>query len=172
MCGTKVQYITADDAFLKSAEYKKVALTDKFPLLVTAEGGLQEPTSICKYFCALAGNKFMGTNAVQRSQVDQWVSFNNSSLAPLANAVNKGTFGWGEITDTEFNTSLNDLKKAIRTINTALEGKKWLLGDEVSIADVILAQTLMYNFQTALDGGFRKSCKNVEAWATACFTLP
>lgn len=64
------------------------------------------------------------------------------------------------------------MKKSIQTINTALDGKKFLLGDEVSVADVVLAHTLMYNFQTALDNGFRKSCKNVEAWATACYSLP
>jgi glutathione S-transferase len=50
-------------------------------------------------------------------------------------------------------------------MDTALEGKKFLLGDEVSVADVCLACGLMYAFQTVLDGGFRKSIKNVEAWA-------
>merc|ERR1712070_533718 len=91
MTGTKVQFVTADETFLKSAEYKKMAVTDKLPMLVTSEGSLQDPTAIAKYFCALAGNKHVGVNAVQRSQVDQWVSFNNSTLAPLANAVNRGT---------------------------------------------------------------------------------
>ena len=67
MTGTKVQFVTVDDAFRKSAEYKKLNTTDKFPLLETKEGGLHESTAICKYFCALADNKFLGSNAVQRS---------------------------------------------------------------------------------------------------------
>lgn len=66
----KVQYVTVDDAFRKSEEYKKLTTTDKFPLLQTNEGGLHETTAICKYFCALADNKYLGSNAVQRSQVD------------------------------------------------------------------------------------------------------
>lgn len=60
----------------------------------------------------------------------------------------------------------------MRVLHTALEGKKWLLGDQLSIADIILANSLLYAFQTVLDAGFRKSCKNLDAWATACYALP
>lgn len=60
----------------------------------------------------------------------------------------------------------------MRIINTALEGKKFLLGDEVSLADIILASSLMYAFQTCLDGGYRKSVKNVDAWAAKVYALP
>jgi elongation factor 1-gamma len=57
-------------------------------------------------------------------------------------------------------------------MNTSLEGKKWLVGAEASVADVIVAAALMLNFQTTLDAGFRKAMKNVEAWASACYALP
>jgi len=170
MTGQKVQYVTIDDEFRKSAEYKNLTTTDKFPLLQTSEGGLHETTAICKYFCALADNKFLGSNAVQRSQVDQWISFNNTSLMNNLYKVYTGVFGWGDISQTEWNDALNAVKKNVRIIHTALEGKKWLVGDELSIADIVLASSLMYAFQTVLDAGFRKSVKNVEAWATACYT--
>ena len=67
---------------------------------------------------------------------------------------------------------MNKLKKDLRILHTALEGKKWLLGDELSIADIILANSLLYAFQTVLDTGFRKSVKNLESWANACYALP
>ena len=168
----KVQYVTVDDAFRKSEEYKKLTTTDKFPLLQTSEGGLHETTAICKYFCALADNKFLGSNAVQRSQVDQWISFNNSTLAGSLYKVYTGIFGWGDITQADWNEAMAKLKKDVRVLHTALEGKKWLLGDEMSIADIVLANSLLYAFQTVLDAGFRKSCKNLDAWATACYAVP
>jgi glutathione S-transferase len=37
------------------------------------------------------------------------------------------------------------LKSDIKTINTALEGKKFLVGDELTIADVIVASNLLYS---------------------------
>jgi glutathione S-transferase len=107
----KVQYVTVDDAFRNSEEYKKLTTTDKFPLLQTSEGGLHETTAICKYFCALADNQFLGANAVQRSQVDQWISFNNTTLTPSLFKVFTGIFGWGAITSTEYKEAESNLKK-------------------------------------------------------------
>jgi len=146
MTGQKVQYVTVDDTFRKSEEYKKLTTTDKFPLLQTSEGGLHESTAICKYFCALADNKFLGTNAVQRSQVDQWISFNNSTLSASMYKVYQGIFGWGEISQEDWNEAMAKLKKDVRVLHNALEGKKWLLGDELSIADIILSTSLLYAF--------------------------
>lgn len=83
-----------------------------------------------------------------------------------------GIFGWGEINKADYDDALNNLKKQVRVIHTALEGKKWLLGDELSVADIIVGHTLLYAFQTVLDAGFRKSVKNVESWATSLFDLP
>lgn len=71
-----------------------------------------------------------------------------------------------------YNNEINELKKNIRVMNTALEGKKFLLGDELSVADIVIANCLMYGFQTVLDQGFMKSIKNVNAWAANVFALP
>jgi elongation factor 1-gamma len=67
---------------------------------------------------------------------------------------------------------LKNLKNDIKTINTALEGKKYLVGDELTIADVIVASNLMYSLQTVLDGGFRKAMKNIDSWAKSVYELP
>ena len=39
------------------------------------------------------------------------------------------------------------------------------------MADVFLANMLLYSFQTILDGGFRKAMKNVTAWAESVYAL-
>jgi len=57
-----------------------------------------------------------------------------------------GIFGWGEISQEDWNENMAKLKKDVRVLNTALEGKKWLLGDELSIADIILSTSLLYAF--------------------------
>lgn len=53
------------------------------------------------------------------------------------------TFGWFETHANEYNEGLKDLKADVKTINTALEGKKYLCGDEMTIADLIVATNLM-----------------------------
>lgn len=84
-----------------------------------------------------------------------------------------GIFGWIPITKPEWNAALELLKKNLVVLDTALAGKKWLLGDELTIADIILSTSILYAMQTAIDGGFRKNkLKNLEKWASACYTLP
>lgn len=62
-------------------------------MLETSEGNLYECTAIAKYLCSLAG-KLLGSNAVERSQVDQWVSYVNSTMGPGIETVCNGIFGW------------------------------------------------------------------------------
>lgn len=60
----------------------------------------------------------------------------------------------------------------MKIINTELDGKKFLVGGEATLADVVVALALMESLQTVLDGGFRKAMKNVEAWASSILELP
>ena len=171
LTGQKVETVVVDDAMRKSADFKAKNVTDKFPLLETAEGCLSESSAICVYLATLAG-KNLGANAVERALVDQWISFANTSIVPTAGKVATGIFGTGEISQPDWNDAAKNLKAHCKVINTALEGKQWLAGAEVSMADIVLANSLITSLQTVLDGGFRKAMKNVEAWAKACFALP
>jgi elongation factor 1-gamma len=55
-------------------------------------------------------------------------------------------------------------------LNTVLEGKDWLVGTQITLADVIVQQVLKVPLQTVLDAGFRKGTgKNVEKWALAYY---
>jgi len=167
--GQKLEVQVVDEAFRKSAEWKGMMTTDTFPLLKTNEGCLQQSSAICVYLATLAGGKMLGSNAVERSQVDQWVSFANSTISPCATLVSQGIFGEAEIMQDTWNNAMKDLKSHLKVVDGALKDKKWLVGDSMTVADVYLAVTLMLNFQTTLDGGFRKAMKNVNAWAEACF---
>ena len=167
--GQKLQVQVVDEAFRKSAEWKGMMTTDTFPLLKTNEGCLQQSSAICMYLASLAGGKMLGANAVERSQVDQWISFANSTITPCATIVSQGIFGECEVMQDVWNTAMKDLKGHLKVIDNALKDKKWLVGSEMTVADLYLAVSLMLNFQTTLDGGFRKAMKNVNAWAEACF---
>lgn len=58
-------------------------------------------------------------------------------------------------------------------MNTHLQGKTYLVGDRLTVADVVVAFSLIFPFQVALDGGFRKSvAPNVTAWMERFIALP
>jgi len=77
MVGQKLAVEVVDEAFRKSKDWKDMMTVDAFPLLKTDEGCLQGSAAICAF---IAGDKMLGKTAVQRSQVDQWVSFSNSTV--------------------------------------------------------------------------------------------
>lgn len=166
----KVEVVVVDEALKKQLAPKNP--TGLYPLLETSEGFLTESTAIATYFAQLAGGNFLGTNALERTLVDQWISYSNSTLASLVSTVNKGIFGTSKVAQKDWNDAAKNLKASVKTLNSALEGKKFLVGNDISIADIVVLHTIMPALQTILDAGFRKAMKNVDAWAQGCFALP
>lgn len=77
----------------------------------------------------------------------------------------KAVFGWSEDTKSaDFNDSLKKLKEHVKSINNSLAGK-YLIGDDISVADFVIAGPLSLAFQTVLDSGFCKAPINAKAAA-------
>ena len=161
----KIEYVTVDDNAKKNLEYP-----DKLPMLKTTEGNLYEATAIAKYLCSLK-SKLLGSNAVERSQVDQWVSYVNSTMGPGIDTISNGIFGWEDVRQGVWNDASKNLKAQVKVLNTALDGKKFLVGNELSFADIVVASVLQQPLQTVLDGGFRKAMKNIETWVNGIYAV-
>lgn len=71
-----------------------------------------------------------------------------------------------------FNDDVNALKKAVSALNTALKGKTWLVGDSVTLADIICGTLLTTSFQLVFDAGFRKGRADMAKWFGAFIELP
>jgi glutathione S-transferase len=54
----------------------------------------------------------------------------------------KGVFGNEDIFMSSWNEASKDLKAHCKVINNALEGKQWLVGNSITLADVLVASTL------------------------------
>lgn len=67
-----------------------------------------------------------------------------------------------------FNGSLSRLKSLVKVLDTHLNGKNYMVGDAVTIADIMLSTAMIPCMQTVLDAGFRKSMKNFSDWFARC----
>jgi len=116
----------------------------------------------------------MGTNATERSLIDQWFAYANTTVRPNQAKVLDGIFGSAEITSADWNQAAKDLKAHVKIIAGALDQHKWLVGAEMTCADFMMANTLLSSLQTFIDAGFRKAPahKSIEPWARAVFDHP
>lgn len=144
--GQKLDLNVVDASFKKNAAFLKLNSTGSLPLLETKEGGLQESLAICKYLCALNGNKLLGESALEKSLVDQWLAYLNTTIIPCVDTVNAGIFGSSEVEAVVWNEAAKNLKAYMKVLNQGLEGKKWLCGNEMTVADLALAVTLQTCF--------------------------
>lgn len=83
-----------------------------------------------------------------------------------------GVFGHKEIPAATFNETVKALKTNMMTLNNYLKGKYYLVGDNVTIADVMVAAYLIIPMQTVFDGGYRKAIPNVTEWFERMTGLP
>ena len=64
------------------------------------------------------------------------------------------------------------MKANARVIHNALQGRDFLLGNNISVADIALATSLVIPFQVSFDPGFRKSVENLSKWFDRVTALP
>lgn len=74
---------------------------------------------------------------------------------------NCATFGWAPVEKEKYDSAIKSLKTAATHLNVHLQGKEWLVGKHVTVADVIVGVYIVAAFQTVLDAGYRKAMGNL-----------
>merc|ERR1712209_135558 len=65
-----------------------------------------------------------------------------------------------------------DIKKAMTALNDHLLHHTFLVGERVTLADIVVACTMISLYQNVLDPGFRKPFGNVNRWFTTAVNQP
>lgn len=71
-----------------------------------------------------------------------------------------------------YTDGMKECKKLAKVLDTHLNGRKWLVGDNLTIADLYLGSSFLLAFQTMFDKGFRKAHKNLSEWFNSFITHP
>jgi len=87
-------------------------------MLETPEGNLNESVAIAKYL-AHGHPTLLGTNHVERAQIDQWCLWALGAVSEQLPAL-KAIHGWAEVTKDEYTLSANATKASAKTLNNVL----------------------------------------------------
>jgi glutathione S-transferase len=135
---------------LRKPEFLQLNLPGRVPVLTDGDLTLTESRAIVQY---LAGMKpeaqLLGADAKEKASVLRWQFFDACHFSPHLSAVAfeklvKGMLGLGEPSPATVKEALEKLEPNAKALDAQLKGRDWLVGTDVTLADLTIAASLMY----------------------------
>jgi len=113
-----------------------------------------------------------GSDPLAQSQILQWLNFADSDILPAACTWVFPCLGIMQFNKSATERAKEDVKKAMTALNDHLLNHTYLVGERVTLADIVVACTMLSLYQNVLDPGFRKAFGNVNRWFTTIINQP
>lgn len=154
-------------------EFLSLNPNGKIPAILDPNGpdgkpfGLFESGAILQYLAEKSG-KLLPADPVRRMETIQWVYFQMAGLGPIFGQLGFfHKFAGKEIEDKRPLTRyVNESKRLLGVLETRLDGRDWIMGDEYTIADIAILGWVrnLIGFYEAGDLVAYDTLKNVPAW--------
>ncbi|HUJ60305.1 MAG TPA: glutathione S-transferase family protein [Kofleriaceae bacterium] len=156
------------------ATLAKVNPNGKVPVLEDGELRLWESHAIMQYLCERTPEQTLYPRSPQaRADVQRWLSWNNAHLAPWIGALSferlwKKVLGRGGPDPAQTARYEELLHPALAVLDDHLAQRAWLSGDALTLADLSLAATFMYEQPAELPVG---EYRNLAPWQARVHAL-
>ena len=159
----------------KSPEYLALNANGAVPTLVDGDFVLTESRAIMQY---LASKKpeagLLPRDEQGRADVTRWQFWDSSHFAPAIGMIAferllKGMFGLGDADPRKIEEGLAGFRRFGGVLNKRLEGKTYVVGAGLTVADLTIASSLMYARQAEVP---LAELPNVQAWFGRITELP
>jgi len=156
-------YVDFFNGETRTAEYRQnINEMGEAPVMIDGDYRLTQSGAIQDYVSELSG-KFQGRDSRERREILRWVLWDNHKLSSAAGMTRfLANFLPEEKRPQEVIKFMQGrLKGAYDTLNRALEGRDWLVGDSISNADISCCGYLYYPEPFGFD---RTQWPNIDAW--------
>lgn len=149
---------------LNTPEFLSMNPHGRIPVLQDGDTVVWESHAVLRYLAAKAGDpRFWPEQAAARARADQWIEWTQTQLQRSFMDV-----FWGYYRTPEAQRDPQFVESAIERTNNdfllldgQMSGRSFLLGDDLSLADIPAASTLYRYFEMDIS---RPSLPNIEAW--------
>jgi len=151
----------------KKPEYLALNPNGAVPTLVDGDFVLTESRAIMQYFASKRPESGLLPKDEQgRADVTRWRFWDSSHFSPQVGTLVfqkmlKPMFGMGEPDGAKIEEALVNIRRYGAVLNQHLEGKSYMVGNALTLADLTLASTLMYAKQVDLT---LVEFPNIQAW--------
>jgi glutathione S-transferase len=155
----------------KAGDYLAVNPNGRIPALIDGDLQLFESMAINLYLAKQYGGALYPATPADEARALQWSVWAISEIEPLQmQIVIQQIFTPEDRRDPKvIERATKALQRPLQVLDTALDGRDWLVGDAFSVADLNVA-SVMYVMQM-----IRFDCShfaNVQRWADACYARP
>jgi glutathione S-transferase/translation elongation factor EF-1beta len=162
-----VELVIVTEEMNNSEEFKAKRAHGKFPMLELDDGTMIfESYAIVQHLArrsASHAGTLMGYDAFEKAKVTAWINWGAAHLAWQGAVILYTTCGVMQDFDA-YNAKVKELKDNLKQLDKHLQGKTFLMGNRLTVADMTCFVPLVGAFAFALDPGFRKAHQAVSDW--------
>jgi len=146
----------------KTEQFLSKFPSGKVPALETSNGEhLNDATAIALY---LSNEQLRGVDQLTQVKVQEWLSFaENELLPPVVSAVFP-ILKILQLKGDEIKKANEELTKVVTILNNALNGREYLVNNQVTLADIAVATYLIPLLQHVWDNEKLAKFSNIEKW--------
>jgi len=151
----------------KSPEYLALNPNGAVPTLVDGDFVLTESRAIMQYLASKKPESgLLPRDEATRADVTRWQFWDAAHFSPQLASIAfekllKGMMGLGQPDAGKVQESLGNFRRFAAVLNKRLEGKQYVVGSSLTLADLTLASSLMYAKQSEVP---LSEFPNVQAW--------
>jgi len=129
----------------KRNSYAQRTPTTTLPFLETKEGNISESLSIETFLAKKFKPDLLGSSVFERAKVNQWIEFASCEIQKCLQDIIYPIFNWKEYNKELSDESNKKLKQYMIILEKELsKGNKYILGNKITLADVILFRYLRF----------------------------
>jgi glutathione S-transferase len=158
----------------KAPDYLAINPNGKIPALQDGDLNIWESSAIMCHLARKAKSDLWPVDPAKQIEVLKWLSWNSEHFTRHAgtlyfNYVIKPKFGLGEIDSKAVDEATGFLRPFVDVLDRELDGRTFLLGDHLTVADFAVSATLPYaeTIRLPLDG-----FSNIARWKSQLEEIP
>jgi elongation factor 1-gamma len=158
----------------KTESFKAKNPLGKVPVLDTPQGSIFESNAIARYVARLRAdtNLLLGNSTFQSGQVDQWIDFATNELEAARNIWLYPIQGYLPYNPKAYAEAKKEVVSALTILNNHLLHNTFLVGNQITLADIVNAVNLVDLWTTVFTADFIKPFGNVTRWFTTLINQP
>lgn len=140
----------------QASEYLALNPNGLVPTLVDGDTKIWESRGIIEYLAAKnPGSGLQGANDIERADIGRWLCWDAGHLAPevftlVFENMLKALLNLGPADQAKCEAASEQLSRYFGVLDKSLIGKRYLVGDSLSLADLSIASTLTYHAELGM----------------------